>query len=645
MLQRERIGEALEQLDALSGRFAASVDIDADTRTSLLVELDEVAETVRHLGDGPDDRGTAGQRASAPIDAHFLEMVKSGPESYLVTDQRGVVRAANGQASQMLGVPLEFLPGKPLILYLAGDDHRTFLAALAHLAGGDQRQQLDVRLRPRTGELVPISMLAVASAPPDADPAYWWVLRDDTERRSVHDSLALRANYDALTGLMNRASFVSHFRTLLRSPGMRSGGVAVLFIDLDRFKAVNDTFGHDAGSQLLHLTAGRISAQLREHDLAGRIGGDEFVVVLGEATDRAAATTLAERIRVAVSEPVPIGAASALVTATVGVAVTEGGDGPEDAIAKADRAMYVGKERGRNRVHYYSAAMRREGWHRKRLAHELERALRTGNVVVHYQPEFDLVSGQLVSVEALARWRSRDGLVPAEEFIATAETGGLIQGLGAFVLARACEDAGSLDPTGLLPPVTTSVNISPTELRDSAVVDVVLRCLDQSRLAPEQLCLEITERGALEHLDEIDGPLRRLRAAGVRLAIDDFGVGHSSLSRLRELPVDIVKIDRSFVSRLPASREDRLIVSTVCELADMLGLVVVAEGIETAHQLTALRSLGCRVGQGHLLGMPVEAGDVTARLGSDRRLDMQALADPPVVGTALGAAVGSLTGT
>lgn len=627
------IERALVKLQDLRGHLSTEVDMDEGRLDQIWADLAFVEETLS--AESAHQPLAPGRRvAPLPLGSQLVDLLRSGPESYLVTDSAGVIRAANPQAAGMLGVPFEFLPGKPLVLYLEPRAQRTMLGALASLAQGAQQQLIDVQLRPRGRPPVAASMLIAGSRSEDGEPVFWFVLRDEGDRRQQYDDLSVRANHDHLTGLMNGSHFIARVRAQLRTPGLRTGGVAVLFIDIDRFKTVNDTYGHSVGSELLQAVARRLAALLREGDFACRLGGDEFAVALAGLATAETAGALAERIRSTLAEPFTLGSGVvALTSVTVGVAISNAHtEHAEDLIREADQAMYSGKERGRNRVHLFGAAMRRENAYRKRVERRLDQAIRTGRLPVFYQPEFDLVSGRVMALEALVRWGSDGRLLPASEFISIAEDSGLIDSLGAFVVERVCADAGRWQAANVLESVSVAINMSPTELRRPGVLELLKSHAERHGLALTSLCVEITERDAMAQIALLNEPLDRLRAAGVRVALDDFGVGHSSLARLRELPFDIVKIDRSFVARLPDSREDRLIVATVCELADMLELEVVAEGIETADQLAALRTLGCRLGQGNLLAHPRAGEDIEGLLADGWRFDP---ATPPPAARAI----------
>ena len=414
-------------------------------------------------------------------------------------------------------------------------------------------------------------------------------------------SLAL---IDALTGLPNRAELTGRLRDAVADDGF----VAVLFLDLDRFKVVNDSLGHQAGDRVLQEAAARLRAALPEGAIAGRFGGDEFVVVWPGMADEAVAADVAARLASAVAKPIEVDGSQLLLTASVGVVIASGRSAtPAGLLRDADAAMYLAKERGRDRVELFTAAVRTTAVRRLELENELRAAVEMAELVVHYQPIVNLQDRRPVGAEALLRWHHpQRGLVPTTEFVALAEETRLILSLGAWVLGEAVGNLRHWDEvTG--EPLGVSVNLSAHQLSSSRLVDEVVGILSGAGAEASRVTFEVTESSLVDLAGEAVGNLGRLRALGCTIALDDFGTGWSSLSYLQRLPVDCLKLDRSFVARLDEDGRDRAVVGSLVNLAHALGLVVVAEGVERMAQLDVLVDFGCDAAQGYLLQPPCAA--------------------------------------
>jgi diguanylate cyclase (GGDEF)-like protein len=407
---------------------------------------------------------------------------------------------------------------------------------------------------------------------------------------------------DALTGLPDRAAFL-HRLSVAAAAG---AAVAVLFLDLDDFKDINDGFGHETGDRLLIEVAERLRGAVRDSDVVARLGGDEFTVLCEGIGDPERALAAAAHLRVALSAPFDVAGQRRHVRVSIGCKLS-GGErvGAEALLRDADSAMYQAKGAGKDRVEVFSEATRLRILRRLELEQRLRAALAAGELAVHYQPQVDLASGRLVGVEALARW---DQAAP-DEFIPLAEETGLIGPLGAWVLRTACRDLAAWHAAGLKP-FTATVNVSTRQLEDPDFPQTVARAFADAGLAPTAICLELTESAFMGVGEASLDVLHALKDLGVYIAIDDFGTGHSSLARLRRLPVEVLKVDRSFVDGLGTEPEDSAVVAAILSLAHALGLHVIAEGVETplqAHQLTAL---GCPVAQGFLWSAAVPAARV-----------------------------------
>jgi diguanylate cyclase (GGDEF)-like protein len=446
--------------------------------------------------------------------------------------------------------------------------------------------------------------------------------------RLRQDELRLRmlALRDPLTGLPNRVLLHDRLWQAVAQSRRTKRPLALLILDLDHFKDVNDTLGHPTGDRLLTEAARRLTTCLRETDTVARLGGDEFALILFELKHAGDATIVARKAIAELAKPFHFDGQDVYVGASIGIAICDaGGSDPDQLLRQADLALYSAKASGGRACHFFAPAMAAEVAARKGLERDLRRAFESGKLELHFQPELDLRSGRLRGVEALLRWRQHDrGWVSPEKFVAVAEASGLIGAIGAWVLRQACRQAKSWRETGF-PALRVAVNVSVTQCRRADLAASVEAALQEARLPPKALELEVTESVFLREDDEIVlTQLSRLRAIGVAVAIDDFGTGFSNLGRLRALPVDKVKIDRSFIARLGQETGADNIVSAFVALGHGLGLHVTAEGVETESQLRFLRSVGCDGVQGFLIGRPVQANELGARASTYGHLEERA---------------------
>jgi diguanylate cyclase (GGDEF)-like protein/PAS domain S-box-containing protein len=436
---------------------------------------------------------------------------------------------------------------------------------------------------------------------------------DITDRKAYEEKIRYQATHDALTGLPNRNLLQDRLEQALLNAGRSGDMVAVAFIDLDQFKFINDSLGHQVGDELLKEVGTRLRSCMRASDTVARQGGDEFVIVLANHKDGKAVDDTIRRVIEEISAPWMAKDLELRVTCSVGVAVyPTDGNTVETLLRHADSAMYKAKEVGRNNFQYFSADLNLNATERLAMLNSLRYALANDEFVLHYQPKVNLRSGKLVGAEALVRWnRPGRGMVPPGEFIPLAEDSGLIIDIGAWVLRTACSQNMAWQMAGY-PALTTSVNLSPSQLMRDDIVDVVACALTSTGLAPHLLELEITETVVMRDVDKSLDKLVQLKKLGIRISIDDFGTGYSSLSYLKRLPVDILKIDRSFVNDIATDQDDAAIVKAVISLAHILNLDVVAEGVETEDQRCFLMQNGCDLGQGYHFSRPLPAADFTA---------------------------------
>jgi diguanylate cyclase (GGDEF)-like protein/PAS domain S-box-containing protein len=431
------------------------------------------------------------------------------------------------------------------------------------------------------------------------------------DRREAEERAQHLADHDALTGLPNRRLLEDRLTQALALSQRNRKQTAVMFVDLDRFKAINDSLGHAVGDLVLKEVAQRLVKQLRIGDTICRIGGDEFVVVLPEAKRSTDAANVAAKIIETLSQPVRAADRELTVTPSIGIAVyPDDGRDAEALIRNADAAMYHAKESGRANYQFFTEQMNQVASRRLALENDLRRALHKGELLVHYQPIVELSSGTVVAHEALVRWQHpARGVVPPAEFMQLAEDTGLIVGIGEWVLREACRWATFI---GAEHGVQVAVNLSSRQFNDPKLIELVRRVLADSGLPARLLMLEITETTAMHQTDVAASTLQKLKELGVSLAIDDFGTGYSSLASLRRYPVDQLKIDRSFVADLPAGENAKTLTGGIIGLAHALGLKVVAEGVETEAQREFLAALGCDFAQGYLTGKPVDADSAAA---------------------------------
>lgn len=552
-------------------------------------------------------------------EARYSAAVAALDEGVLVVDRTGTIMSVNSSARSMLGDWLreemqssEILERWPMVTEtgtpLRPDEHPLVVA----LRTGQPQSRVVMGLQQEDGvRWFSVSVQPLVHEAAVRAAAVVWSFSEITDRKRIEEQLSFQASHDSLTRLPNRDLVLDAVAEAVARARADDSSVALLLIDLDRFKAVNDTYGHAVGDNVLQAVATRIAQTARSGDSIGRLAGDEFVVVCPGIDDPEKAHEVAARIAAAVSEPVRLPSGRELVvTASIGIAFVDAVEGtPEVALSHADVAMYRAKELGRARNEVFDDELR-SAMSRRLLIHEgLRRAVDGREITAHYQSIVCATTGAVVGVEALARWEHRTlGQIGPSEFVPIAEDTGLMVALGTEILRTACGEVALWQREQRCDPdLRLNVNLSPRQLADPALVPAVAEILEVSGLDPAGLWLEVTESVLMEDATFVSRTLDELRALGAHFAIDDFGTGYSSLAYLKRFPVEALKIDRSFVEGLGKDSESEAIVEAIIRLAQSLHLRTVAEGVETPEQLERLRELGCDLLQGYLFSLPVAA--------------------------------------
>ncbi|MEU0877130.1 EAL domain-containing protein [Lentzea sp. NPDC005914] len=554
----------------------------------------------------------ADETARKRAEHHFTSVVNAIGEGVLVVGATGLVESVNPAAERILGIRAREVIGKSSSLTELYDEAGRpiptthFPSAITRTTGRAQHGRIVCARRP-DGRRVWLSLSARALTQEGKLPSATVVsFTDITERRMIDSRLEHEATHDALTGLCNRTVTINRLSPAARAH--RSGLTAVLFIDLDKFKVINDSLGHSTGDEVLRVVGTRLSRSARRGDVVGRLGGDEFTVIAYGVTGADEVTALADHIRAELNRPIPVDGRQLHVDASVGVVLAEPADSRDgsDLLRDADLAMYQAKTRGRGRVAFFDVELRERIQRRLQLEQDLRRAPLGDELWLAYQPIVDLRTDRRTAVEGLLRWtHPRYGLISPGEFITLAEESDLINIIGAHMLHTAAREIA-----GLATDLQLTVNLSARQLDDPWLVSAVRHATHKAGLAPGSLCLEITESALMRDPALAARTLAALRDLGVRLAIDDFGTGYSSLAQLLTLPLDTLKIDRSFTAGLGRSDEAEAIVTSIIAMAHAVDLTVIAEGVEHGEQLEILRSLGCDQAQGFLLGRPVPLAEL-----------------------------------
>jgi len=568
-------------------------------------------------------------RVTAESEVSFRSLFEENPQPMFVWNPEGYdpardhwqLLSVNKAALALYGYPRdEFLVLSPSQLWEA-ESRAMSSPELAAAAAGRLHFE-NIRHRTRAGDVLDVE-IDLREATFAGGSAKLVCTRDVTARMHLQNELEHQAFHDALTGLPNRLLFNDRLQHAHQRLQRQAGRYAVLMLDLDNFKSVNDSLGHGAGDALLVDVAKRLTGAMRPGDTTARLGGDEFAILLEDLTDDAGATTASGRLRDALSATFSVGGRELTVTGTIGIASSTGAGIAADVVRNADVALYVGKAAGKNRHDTFSDDMHAAVMERVTLEQDLREGIRRGELMLHYQPKVDAVSGQLRGVEALVRWNHPTrGLLLPDAFIPLAEQSGLVTDLDHWVLQTACHQAQAWSASGATP-IPVAVNVSARDLTAVPFLTRLQSVLAETGIDPRLLELEITESAAISRHSDTVQLLQGVRDLGVRIAIDDFGTGYSALSRLQGFPLDTLKIDLSFVRAIDGPGTEAPIVDAMIAMGRRLGLVVVAEGVETEAQRDYLAERGCFQLQGYLISRPIGAPQLEEL--------MRPSADPPAV--------------
>ncbi len=552
-------------------------------------------------------------------EARLSSLVEHASDMICILDHETVIRYVSPSIERVLGERPEAVIGLGLSELLHPDDRAAALAHIEHIATqGAAPSPTEFRLRHGSGDWRDVEALATNLLDNQSVGGIVLNVRDVSERKAFEAQLTHQAFHDTLTGLPNRALFRDRLEQALERKRREGEPAAILFLDLDDFKAINDSLGHALGDELLRIVSERLVGAIRSSDTAARLGGDEFAILIDDPGDERYVIDVVERIMYALAEPAMLDHHEVTIKPSIGIAFSDGdvvgASGAEEMVRNADVAMYLAKDQGKGRYQIFQPEMHAAAVARLEMRTELQRAVKAEQFTLRYQPIVDLQTERMVGCEALVRWEHpHRGTISPAEFIPLLEESGLIVQLGQFILVEACKQAALLqleNPQDT--PLSMSVNVSARQLQRAQIVDEVRSALEISGIPPSSLVLELTESVMMQDVDTAILRLEELRGLGVRLAIDDFGTGYSSLNYIRHFPIDILKIDKSFVSDSEHDKDVAALTATIVDLARILDVRAVAEGIEEIEQVHRLRDMGCELGQGYYFARPLTGADILA---------------------------------
>jgi diguanylate cyclase (GGDEF)-like protein/PAS domain S-box-containing protein len=574
--------------------------LNAGLEERVMQRTSELREAVKHLN----------------LQAAALE---AAANAIVITDFHGTIMWVNRAFTTMTGYSKEEILGKNPRILKSGEQPESYYAELWSTISSGKVWKGEIVNRRKDGttyaEEMTITSVSLEDIGNPTNTYFIAIKQDITQRKAAEKQVQFLAYYDALTGLPNRTLLQDRLTKALASARRRKDKVALLFLDLDGFKDINDSLGHSVGDLVLKEVAERLKKWAREQDTVARVGGDEFLVVLTAVKEVADAAVAAERLMDAIIAEFVVQGHSLGIRCSIGISIfAEHGRDGETLIKNADAAMYCAKESGRNNFRFFTKDMNAQAVERLTLENSLRLALGRGELFLVYQPQMDIATGRITGLEALLRWQHPElGLVPPDNFIRIAENSGLIMPIGEWVLRTACSQARKWQDEGLLA-VPVAVNVSAVQFRQAGFCELIRRVLHETGLAPQYLELELTESLLLSNADVMFSVLQELKAMGLKLAIDDFGTGYSSLSYLKQFPVGKLKIDRSFIRDIAVNPDDAAITTAITSLAKSLNLKVIAEGVEDEAQMTFLRAHQCDEIQGYYFSKPLAVDKVADKL-------------------------------
>jgi len=548
-----------------------------------------------------------------------LKMLSSAVEQsgtmVMITNQEADIEYVNPKFCEVTEYDNEEIQGENASVLRSSDMDAEAIADLWATITSGRDWHGELHTKKKSGELF-WSMMSISAIENENGQIshFVTVIEDVSQLKEARQQMEQLAYIDSLTGLANRLLFRDRLEQVLKAVQRNKTHAALLYLDLDQFKRVNDSLGHDVGDALLMKVAERLRQCVRHQDTVARMGGDEFVMLLTDVDDMAGASAVARKVLQHMAKPMHLLKHEIIITPSIGITLAPHDSLNADILLKnADLAMYRAKASGRNNYQFFTKEMNSKILEHLLIEGELKNAIEQGLLVLHFQPQMDIKSGNLVGIEALVRWQHPEkGLIPPDDFIPVAETTGLIVALGEWVLYSACRSIRNMETAGL-PSVKLAVNLSPRQFQDPNLIDMIQNVLDKTGFKPIQLELEITETMLMNNLSYAIDVLNEIKALGIAVSIDDFGTGYSSLSYLKRLPIDALKVDRSFIKDIPEDKDDMEITAAIIAMAHKLKLGVVAEGIETDAQWEFLKKNKCNVGQGYLFSKPLTAKDLMAR--------------------------------